>query len=104
MKALLLSWILLFLPALPVHGGKAPKAPPSPVDLNTATATELMQLPRVGAKTAARILEYRKTHGPFQRPEEIMNVKGIGEKAFRILKPHLRTPSPGTGPGSGEPA
>ena len=89
MKALLLSWILLFLPALPVHGGKAPKAPPSPVDLNTATATELMQLPRVGARTAARILAFRQAHGRFQRSEEIMNVKGIGEKAFRRLAPHL---------------
>jgi len=52
MKALLLTW-LLFLPLL---GGKPPKAPKEPVDLNTATTTELMQLPRIGAKTAARIL------------------------------------------------
>jgi len=87
MKAVLLSCLLSLLP---LHGGK-PKAPPEPVDLNSATATELMQLPRVGARTAARILDYRKTHGPFRKPEEIMNIKGIGEKAFLRLRAHIRT-------------
>lgn len=91
MKAILLSFLLALAPLL---GGK-PKGPAEPVDLNTATATELMQLPRVGAKTAARILDYRKAHGPFQRPEEIMNIKGIGEKAFLRLRPHIRV---GEGP------
>ncbi|BDU72113.1 ComEA family DNA-binding protein [Mesoterricola silvestris] len=86
MKAILLSGLLAFMP---LQGGKA-KAPPEPIDLNTATATELMQLPRVGARTAARILDYRRTHGPFRKPEEIMNIKGIGEKAFLRLRPHLR--------------
>jgi len=86
MKAVLLTCLLALLP---LHGGK-PKAPVAPIDLNTATATELMQLPRVGARTAARILDYRKTRGPFRKPEEIMNIKGIGEKAFLRLRPHLR--------------
>jgi competence protein ComEA len=48
-----------------------------------------MQLPRVGAKTAERIVTFRKQHGGFQRPEELMNVKGIGEKSFAKLKPYL---------------
>ena len=90
MRALLITWFLL-LSVFPLAGGKAPKTPREPINLNTATATELMQLPRVGAKTAARILDYRKAHGPFQRPEEIMNIKGIGEKAFLKLKPHIHT-------------
>jgi competence protein ComEA len=91
MKALLLACSIAF-----ALGARGPaKAPRDPVDLNTATATELMQLPRVGARTAARIIEFRKAHGPFQRPEELMNVKGIGEKAFLRLKPHVRT---GTAP------
>ena len=67
------------------------RPPQHPVDLNAATATELMQLPRIGARTAARILEYRQRQGPFQRPEELMNVKGIGEKAFKRLAPYLAT-------------
>jgi len=91
MKPLLCCLFLALFALSPLVAGKAPKAPREPVNLNTATATELMQLPRVGARTAARILEYRKAHGPFQRPEEIMYIKGIGEKAFQRLKPHIRT-------------
>ena len=94
MKPMLICWFLLLLPIGHLLAGSAAKAPKEPVNLNTATATELMQLPRVGAKTAARILDYRKAHGPFQRPEEIMLVKGIGEKAFLRLKPHIRTREP----------
>lgn len=65
------------------------RKPVKPVNPNTATVTELMQLPGVGAKTAERIVEYRKQHGPFQRLEDLMNVKGIGEKSFTKLRPHL---------------
>ncbi len=94
MKALLLCWFILTA-SIPALAGKAPKSPAEPVDLNTATATELMQLPRVGARTAERILAYRRDHGPFQRPEDLMGVKGIGEKAFLRLRPHVRV---GTAP------
>ena len=76
---------------LPATPDRAPRAPQRPVNLNTATVTELMQLPRVGQKTAERILAFRREHGGFQRPEELMNVKGIGEKSFAKLKPFLST-------------
>ena len=85
--------ILSLLLALPLSAGKA-KAPAQPVDLNAATATELMQLPGIGAKTAARILAHRQAHGPFLRPEGLLEVKGIGEKAFLRLRPHLRAEAP----------
>ncbi|HJW43081.1 MAG TPA: helix-hairpin-helix domain-containing protein [Geothrix sp.] len=78
--------------ALPLSAGQAPQRP---VNLNTATVTELMQLPRIGQKTAERIVGFRKQHGGFQRPEELMNVKGIGEKSYARLKPFLAaTPAP----------
>jgi len=67
-----------------------PRRPPEhPVNLNTATVTELMQLPRVGPKTAQRIIAFRVEHGPFQRPEDLMAVKGIGEKTFQRLRPYI---------------
>ena len=77
--------------ALPLAAAplRAPHAPQRPVNLNTASVTELMQLPRVGLKTAERIIAFRKQHGGFQRPEELMNVKGIGEKSYAKLKPFL---------------
>ena len=67
-----------------------PRRPPEhPVNLNSATVTELMQLPRVGPKTAQRIIAFRQEHGPFQRAEDLMHVKGIGEKTFRRLQPYI---------------
>ena len=60
--------------------------PAGTVNLNTATSAELETLPGVGAKMAARIIEYRQKKGPFKKVEELMNVQGIGEKNFLKLK------------------
>lgn len=83
--------VLAFALALPLSAaqGRAPRGPQRPINLNTASVTELMQLPRIGQKTAERIVAFRKQHGGFQRTEELMNVKGIGEKAFVKVKPYL---------------
>ena len=59
------------------------------VNLNTASATELEALPGIGAKTAARIVEYRQKNGPFKKIEELMNIRGVGEKNFLKLKPQI---------------
>ena len=55
------------------------------VNINTASAEELMGLNGIGEKTAEAIIEYRKST-PFEKPEEIMNVKGIGEKKYENIK------------------
>ncbi len=55
------------------------------VNINTASAEELMSLNGIGEKTAEAIIEYRKST-PFEKPEEIMNVKGIGEKKYENIK------------------
>ena len=59
----------------------------STVDLNTATAAQLESLPGIGATMAERILDYRQEHGDFSKIEELMNVRGIGEKSFLKLRP-----------------
>jgi competence protein ComEA len=59
------------------------------VNLNTATSAELETLPGVGAKVAARIIEYRQKKGPFKKIEELMNVQGVGEKSFLKLRAQL---------------
>jgi comEA protein len=56
------------------------------ININTASAAELQQLPRIGEKVAQRIIDFREKHGNFQKIEEIMKVKGIGEKMFTNLK------------------
>ena len=66
------------------------------VNINQATAAELANLPRVGAKLAERIVAHRTQHGPFKRPEDLMEVKGIGEKMFAGLKPYLSVSGPTT--------
>lgn len=59
------------------------------VNINTASAEELMSLNGIGEKTAEAIIEYRKST-PFEKPEEIMNVKGIGgEKVRKHQKQHM---------------
>jgi competence protein ComEA len=59
------------------------------VNINTASVKELDALPGIGAKTAALIVEYREKNGPFKKIEELMNVRGVGEKSFLKLKPQL---------------
>jgi len=59
------------------------------VNINTASVEQLMQLDRVGANYAQRIVDYRENNGPFKTPEEIMNVKGIGKKTWEANKDRI---------------
>jgi competence protein ComEA len=83
----------LSVPMLPPHGLPAQEPPPrstserpAPLNLNAATEAQLEALPGIGPATATRIVEYRKKNGPFKKAEDLMNVKGIGEKSFLKLK------------------
>ena len=66
---------------------EAPRVQSEPIDLNAATGMELETLPGIGPRTAERILEYRREHGGFERIEDLMDVRGIGERTFLRLKP-----------------
>jgi len=72
-------------------GGAQAPAPGQKVDLNTASEAELDTLPGVGPATATRIIEDRRTNGPFRAPEDLMRVPGIGPKKFDALKDLVRT-------------
>jgi len=68
--------------------GSSPGASASaPINLNTATVAQLETLPGIGKSTAERILEYRQKNGSFKKVEDLMNVRGVGEKSFLKLKP-----------------
>ena len=81
--ALALATILLT--ALPAQAAEARRV----VNVNSADATQLALLPRVGPSVAQRIIDFRKENGPFKSPEDLMLVTGIGEKTFQLLKPYI---------------
>jgi competence protein ComEA len=77
-----------------VLGGVAWGAQPAPagkVNINSASVDQLEALPGVGPRLAARIVEYRQKAGSFRSVQELMNVKGIGEKNLAKLQPFLST-------------
>ncbi|MGD8523697.1 MAG: helix-hairpin-helix domain-containing protein [Desulfobacterales bacterium] len=59
------------------------------ININTASADELEKLKQVGPNYAVRIIEYREKNGPFEKPEDIMKVKGIGPKTFELNKEQI---------------
>ena len=83
------SLALLFCSAARAADGASAAGDGKKVNINQATAEQIANLPRVGQKAAQRVVDYRKAHGPFARPEDLMEVKGFGEKRFEQLKPYI---------------
>lgn len=81
----------------PAAGPKRPSTAAEPakadantrINLNTASAPTLEQLPGIGPTLSRRIVEHRRTHGPFATVDDITRVHGIGEKTVARLKPLL---------------
>ena len=76
--------------AVSVPGSTSAGATTALVDLNSATAEQLDQLPGVGPVTAQRILEFRSQHQRFSRVEELQEVDGIGPKTYSQIASHVR--------------
>jgi competence protein ComEA len=73
---------------------KAAVSAAAPINLNSATTTQLQTLPGVGPATAQRIVEYRQKNGGFKKVEDLMNVRGLGEKSFLKIKPLVVVSAP----------
>ena len=69
-------------------GEPADRSPDFPVDVNSAGADRLTELPGVGHVLATRILAHRETHGPFAVLEDLLDVPGIGEGKLAGLRDH----------------
>jgi len=85
--SLILCITLSLAPLALAQKGKAQST--EKVNLNTATAEQLQTLPGIGPAMAKRVLEYRAKVGKFTKIEELLNVKGIGEKRFQKIKDRL---------------
>jgi Helix-hairpin-helix motif len=79
---LIFAFCLLILPVRSQTNGQ--------VNLNTASATELMRLPYVGQTVANRILEHRRKHGDFKHKQDIIIIKGFSAKRYRQIAHLIR--------------
>jgi competence protein ComEA len=81
--------IILLVSLAVIFAGASGAMAMEKININKAPVEKLMQLDRVGAKYAKRIVEYRQTVGPFKKPEDIMKVKGIGQKTWDANKDRI---------------
>lgn len=89
-SALVLMVVLVSFGGMSLAAQMAAKPAPATaaaevINLNTATANQLATLPGIGPKTAELIVQYRQKT-PFKKIEEIMNVRGVGEKSFLRIR------------------
>jgi competence protein ComEA len=71
------------------------KHPPAhAIDLNTATAEQLQQVPGIGPSTAKAIVNFRQKSGPFQRIEDLLAIKGISKARLEKMRPYLTLSPP----------
>jgi len=61
------------------------------VNINTASSQQLQQVQGIGPKTAALIVAYRDEHGTFKSVDDLLQVKGIGEKTLEKIRDELTT-------------
>ncbi|MFZ5801838.1 MAG: ComEA family DNA-binding protein [Candidatus Omnitrophota bacterium] len=79
------------LHAAPEAGPAPAQEAMSPVNVNTAGAEELVGIRGIGPAIAERIVQYREEFGPFQSPDDLVNVRGIGGAKLAKIKEQIIT-------------
>lgn len=83
------------------------KPPAKPVNINKATSEELQQVPGIGPATGQKILQLRKSYGPLKSLDDLLAIRGLGEKRRDKMRKYLtvgKTSSPKTQAPSPKPA
>jgi len=70
------------------------KPPAAPINLNTATSDELQLVPGIGPVTAEKILQMRKSYGPFKSVDDLRAIRGIGPKRLEKMRKYLTVGKP----------
>jgi len=83
-----LAWILSAAIAVAALAAGA-MAAEGKVNINEASVEQLALLPRVGPAVAQRIVDFREENGGFKAVEDLMLVRGIGEKTFEKMAPYV---------------
>jgi competence ComEA-like helix-hairpin-helix protein len=82
--------LILSSALLLVAVGNAKKNPPAiPLDVNTATAAQLQEVPGIGPATARAIVQFRRKSGPFERIEDLLAIRGISARKLEQMRPYV---------------
>jgi len=90
----ILALCFLVSPLFPAPLAAAAEELAGQININTATAAELRQLPFVGENKAAAIVDYRRHHGPFTDLAILVDSAIIGQKSFEAIRPYLALTGP----------
>jgi competence ComEA-like helix-hairpin-helix protein len=85
----LLSIFLVLAFVLTTPGFATKKPPVHPVNINSANSEELQQVPGIGPATADKILQMRKSYGPFKSVDDLLAIRGIGPKRLAKMRKYL---------------
>ena len=91
--SVLLSLCLLLFLSVSLSANKK-KPPTKPVNINTATSEELQQVPGIGPATAQKILQMRKSYGPFKSVDDLLAIHGFGQKRLDKMRKYLTVSKP----------
>jgi competence ComEA-like helix-hairpin-helix protein len=87
--------VVLLVAGGSLEAQKQKKHPPaSPIELNSASAEQLEQLPGIGPSTAQAIVKFREKSGPFQRAEDLLTIHGMSKAKFEKLRPYVTVKAP----------
>jgi len=87
LRVLLSLCLILFFSVAAFPAKKKP--PLKPVNINTATSEELQQVPGIGPATARKILQMRKSYGAFKSVDDLLAIRGLGQKRLDKMRKYL---------------